>query len=119
MGKIPDKCKGNLKFRWAKLILVQVGSSNFVSKILWLATKVNHSQIFLHSRFSQVMLMWIPIETVLFATCLPTHQDGFQNRDKTYYDKRYFMNGEPSQPTLPATSLRSSAEELFRTNFAE
>lgn len=27
--KITDKCMGNLKFRWA----------NFVSKILWLATK--------------------------------------------------------------------------------
>ena len=60
---------------------MHVGSSNIVSKILWLATTVYHSQIFL---FSQVILSQIPIETLLFWTRLPTHQDGFQNRDKDY-----------------------------------
>ena len=39
------------------------GTSNVASKILGLATKVYHSQTFLHSRFSQVILTQIPIET--------------------------------------------------------
>ena len=68
----------NSKFRWPGKILVQLGSSSFVSKILWLATKVYRSQIFLHSRFSQVILTQIPIETLLFRTRLPTRQDGLK-----------------------------------------
>lgn len=66
-------------------ILVQVGSTNFVSKILWLATKVYYSQFFSTFKVSQVILLQIPIETLLFRSHLPTLQDGFQNCDKVYY----------------------------------
>ena len=38
----------------------------------------------LHSRFSQVILTQIRIETLLFRTRLPTRQDGFQNRDTNF-----------------------------------
>ena len=51
------------------------------AKILWLAREVYHSQLFLHSRFSQVILTQILIETLLFRTRLPTRQDSSQNRD--------------------------------------
>ena len=68
--------------------LSQLHPSNFVLKILFLVPKVSNSWIFQKRCFIKIIWHWISIQTLLFQACLPTRQNGVENRDKAYW-KRY------------------------------
>ena len=54
-------------------------------KILFLVPKVSHSWIFLKWCFMKIIWHRISIQTLLFQGCLPTRQNGVENRDKAYF----------------------------------
>ena len=74
--------------------LAQLHPSNFFLKILLLVLKVSNSWIFQKRCFMKVIWHWISIQTLLFQTCLPTRQNGVDNRDKAYWNqaKSYFVS---------------------------
>ena len=65
--------------------LAQLHPSNFFLKILFLVPKVFNSWIFQKQCFMKIIWHRISIQTLLFQACLPTHQNGVENRDKAYY----------------------------------
>ena len=64
--------------------LSQLHPSNFVLKILFLVPKVSNSWIFQKRCFMKIIWHRISIQTLLFQACLPTRQNGVENRDKAY-----------------------------------
>ena len=68
--------------------LSQLHPSNFVLKILFLVPKVSNSWIFQKRCFMKIIWHWISIQTLLFQACLPTRQNGVENRDKAYLSPR-------------------------------
>ena len=65
--------------------LAQLHPSNFFLKILLLVPKVSNSRIFQKRCFKKIIWHRISIQTLLFQACLPTRQNGVENRDKAYY----------------------------------
>ena len=65
--------------------LSQLHPSNFVLKILFLVPKVSNSWMFEKRCFMKIIWHRISIQTLLFQACLPTGQNGVENRDKAYY----------------------------------
>ena len=64
-------------------ILVHTGPSNFVSKILWLASRATIHISFCMQVFLKLFENQIPIQTPLFPTPLPiADRDGVENRCK-------------------------------------
>ena len=59
-------------------------SSNFFLKIVFLVPKVSNSCIFQKQCFLKVIWHRISLQTLLFQACLPTRQNGVENRDKAY-----------------------------------
>ena len=59
-------------------------SLHFFLKILFLVPKVSNSWIFQRRCFIKIIWHWITIQTLLYQTCLPTRQNGVENRDKAY-----------------------------------
>ena len=64
--------------------LSQLHPYNFVLKILFLVPKVSNSWIFQKRCFMKIIWHRISIQTLLFQACLPTRQNGVENRDKAY-----------------------------------
>ena len=64
---------------------VTATSLQFCSKILFLVQKVSNSWIFQKRCFMKIIWHRIPIQTLLFQACLPTRQNGVENRDKAYF----------------------------------
>ena len=64
--------------------LSQLHPSNFVLKILFLVPKVSNRWIFQKRCFMKIIWHRISIQTLLFQACLPTRQNGVENRDKAY-----------------------------------
>ena len=56
----------------------------FLFKILSLVPKVSNSWIFQMRCFMKIIWHRISIQTLLFQACLPTRQNGVENRDKAY-----------------------------------
>ena len=64
--------------------LAQLHRSNFVLKILFLVPKVSNSWIFQKRSFMKISWHRISIQHCYSKMCLPTRQNGFQNRNKVY-----------------------------------
>ena len=62
--------------------LAQLHPSNFVLKVVFLVPKVSNSWIFQKRCFMKIICH--RIQTLLFQACLPTRQNGVENRDKAY-----------------------------------
>ena len=82
-----EKIRGNV---WkvqntTERFLSQRHPSKFVLKILFLVPKVSNSWIFQKRCFMKIIWHRISIQTLLFQACLPTRQNGVENRDKAYY----------------------------------
>ena len=65
--------------------LAQLHPSKFLLKILFLVPKVSNSRIFQKRCFLKIIWHPISVQTLLFRACLPTRQNGVENRDKAYY----------------------------------
>ena len=63
----------------------------FFLKILLLVLKVSKSWVFQKRCFMKIIWHRISIQTLLFQTCLPTRQNGVENRDKAYFIKKKTM----------------------------
>ena len=74
-----NKCTTGLSF------LAQLHAPIFFLKILFLVTKVSNSWIFQKRCFMRIIWYRISIQTPLFQACLPTRQNGVENRDKVIY----------------------------------
>ena len=104
--------------------LAQLHRSNFVLKIIFLVPKVSNWWIFQKRRFMKIIWHRISIETLYFKTCLPTRQDGFQNRDNVYgeggewigvcksADPCYFL-ARSVDPTLFSLKIQIRITELL------
>ena len=79
--------------------LLQLHASNFVLKILFLVPKVSNSWIFQKRCFMKIIWHRISIQTLLFQACLPTRQNGVENRDKAYFTD--FLRGWEEGLLLP------------------
>ena len=66
--------------------LAQLHRSNFLLKFLFLVPKVSNSWIFQKRSFMKIIWHRISIQTLYFKTCLPSHQDGFQTRNKVCWN---------------------------------
>ena len=69
--------------------LAQLHPSKFFPKILFLVPKVSDSWIFQKQCFMKIIWRRISIQTLLFQACLPTRQNGVENRDKVYTARHY------------------------------
>ena len=94
--------------------LSQLHPSNFVLKILFLVPIVSNSWIFQKRCFMKIIWHRISIQTLLFQACLPTRQNGVENRDKAYSAMSIFLcrNGE----IKIAPKLQSRTKSLSRTD---
>ena len=68
--------------------LLQLYPSNFLLKILFLVPNVSNSWILQKRFFKKIIWHRISIQTLLFQACLPTRQNGVENRDKAYCEYR-------------------------------
>ena len=59
----------------------------YVREIFCLIALVYISQFFQNGRFTKIIRHRILIQTLQFYACLPTRQDGVENRDKAYLHK--------------------------------
>ena len=57
----------------------------FFLKILFLVPNVSNSWLFQKRCFMKIIWHRISKQTLLFRACLPTRQNGVENRDKAYY----------------------------------
>ena len=72
--------------------LAQLHSSFFFSvNSFCLEPKVTNSWIFQKRTFIRIICDQVSIQTLLFQTCLPTRQDGFQNRNKVYLPRDWYL----------------------------
>ena len=77
---LPNALIGRLDAMWPSNI-----PPIFFLKILFLVTKVFNSLFFQKRCFTKIFWHRISIQTLLFQACLPTRQNGVENRDKAYY----------------------------------
>ena len=80
-----DKCMENSKHDWT-LCDTATSLHFFFLKILFLVPKVSNSWIFQKRCFIKIIQHRISIQTLLFQACLPTRQNGVENRDKVYWN---------------------------------
>ena len=78
-----DKCMTSSKHDWT--LSGTATSLQFFLKILFLVPKVSNSWIFQERWFMKIIWHRISIQTLLFQACLPTRQNGVENRDKAYF----------------------------------
>ena len=57
----------------------------FFLKIPFLVPKDSNSWIFQKRCSMKIISQWISLQTLLFQACLPTRQNGVENRNKAYY----------------------------------
>ena len=78
--------------------LAQLHHSKIFLKIFFLVPKVSNSWIFQKRCFMKIIWHRISIQTLLFQACLPTRQNGVENRDKAY--SKFLYNLSPFTPIL-------------------
>ena len=95
------KIKGNVwKVRnTTGRFLAQLHPSKFFLKILFLVPNVSNSWIFQKRCFMKIIWHRISIQTLfIFRACLPTRQNGVENRDKAYYNQLPLAPQEKDSP---------------------
>ena len=77
--RFTDKCMESSKYDWT--LSDTATSLQFFLKILFLVPKVSNSWIFRKRCFMKITWHRISIQTLLFQACLPTRQNGIENRE--------------------------------------
>ena len=105
-----DKCMESSKHDWT-LSVTAISGSNFFLKILFLVPNVSNSWILQKRFFKKIIWHRISIQTLLFQACLPTRQNGVENRDKAYCEYRL------SKDCFRWSQRKKSLGDIWKPNF--
>ena len=84
-------------------------------KIGFLVPKVSNSWIFQMRCFLKIIWHRISVQTLLLQTCLPTRQNGVENRDKAYCNRRK-QRQRPIRIRSKTMQMVSTAGKCVRAN---